>query len=254
MERKTVLKATTLCLLFASAIPGHAQDYVDNTTSPPSGGGAGGEQAVHDAKSYQEQQAQTAVLQQQLADMAKQLDELKQQTGEVKKTNDAVTGSSGKGDIQTQDYGDSIPRNWKETLDAYKGGGRVEQLATDIGNKLNDDEKELDGKSSKDAAMYSLEEGVKRSTNGSALNAQAYESSVARIEKLKQLQAQIDKTSSLKEVADLQARIQIENSMITNELVRTQSFNGMLMDTEYAKAYQSVKDMDMDDDKEGNSD
>ncbi|HEX7814788.1 type IV secretion system protein [Dyella sp.] len=245
MARKNLLRAATLGVLAATTSFAQAQDYVDSTTAPIGGSGSGGEQAVHDAKSYEEQQAQTQVLRKQLDDMAAQLKELKQQTDEAKKGNDAITGSSGQGGLQTQDYAKSVPRNWQETLDGYKSGGRVQELATAMGDKLNAEQQELDGKTGDDAAQYSLDQGVKRSTNGSALNAASYESSVDRIQTLKQLQAQIDKTSSLKEIADLQARIQIENSLIANELIRTQSMNGLLQQNEFAKAYQGVKDMSL---------
>jgi CMP-N-acetylneuraminic acid synthetase len=93
-----------------------------------------------------------------------------------------------------------------------------------------------------------MDQGVLRSLNGSAINASSYNASVERIDRLKQLQGKIDDASTLKEIVDLQARIQIENGLMTNELIRTQSTNAMLQQFEYANAYQSVKDMGLRED------
>jgi type IV secretion system protein VirB5 len=175
----------------------------------------------------------------QQAAMAEQLQKLKDQLDTLNAQKDAMTGSSGRGAIVTQDFAESVPRDWRETLDAVNNGGKVSELAKSIRDKLEDDMKPsgdafADGKKN-------LQAGFDSAVSGQASNAAAYEASTKRIETLKQLQMEIDGTRSAKEIADLQARIQVESSQINNELVRTQSMNGLLQQAEFARAYQSMK-------------
>ena len=177
--------------------------------------------------------------QEQQAAMAAQLRQLQDQLDTMNAQRDAMTGSSGKGAIVTQDFAESVPRDWRETLDALNNGGKVSDLAKSIRDKAEDD-----AKSSGDAfadGKKNLDSGFDSAINGQALNAAAYEASTKRIDTLKRLQEQIDGTSTSKEIADLQARIQVESSLINNELVRTQSMNGMLQQSEAVRAYQSMR-------------
>jgi len=258
MKKITGISSALLALgLGVSPFQAQAQDFVDDGTTQNAediaDAGADG-QAVHDAKAYELQREQAEVMQNQLDQLRSQLSELEKQTDEARQQREAMTGNSGKGDIATADYADSIPRNWQETLDAYKNGGKVVSVVNDMQQRFDSEEEEQASKSNQEATRFNLDQGVKRSLNGSALNAEAYRSSVDRVEKLKALQEQIEGATTLKEISDLQARIHIENGMLTNELIRTQSMNAMLQQTEYAKAYQSVKDMEIDVDTIGDTD
>lgn len=248
------MRTLSIALLAVSMAPAaatvHAQDYVDangasvaSTDGNPAMGGGNGEQAVHDAKAYGLQQEQARTMQDQLEQLRSQMSELQKQTDEARRQNEAITGSSGKGQLATGDYKDSAPRNWRETLNASASIGPVSDTANDMKQELERQSQELANASDEESAEKSMELGVMRSLNGSALNATSYNASIDRIDRLKQLQEKIDNASTLKEIVDLQARIQIENGMMTNELLRTQSMNAMLQQTEYANAYQSMKDM-----------
>lgn len=256
---KNITSTSVLCLAIGLTVwplRAFAQDYVDQeTTSGDEYAAAPGgeEQAVHDAKAYELQHEQSEVMQNQLDQLRSQLSELQRQTEESQRQTEAMTGDSGKGSLTTEDYADSVPRNWQETLDAYKNGGSVGGVVNDMQQRFDAEEEDLAAKSTSEATKLNLDEGVKRSLNGSALNAEAYKSSVERVEKLKSLQDQIGGAKTIKEINDLQARIQIENGMLTNELIRTQSMNAMLQQTEYAKAYQSVKDMEIEIDSAGDN-
>lgn len=253
MKRTHGISATLLALGMASAgSVAHAQDYIDsNGASVQStddraigaGGSGSGEQAVHDAKAYELQQDQAKTMQAQLEELHGQMTELQQQTNEAKRQNEAITGSSGKGQISTGDYAESIPRNWRDTLNAFQTVDTVRDAAVEMKQELERQSAELADSSDEESIKKSLDQGVMRSINGSAINATSYNASVDRIERLKQLQGKIDDASTLKEIVDLQARIQIENGMMTNELLRMQSANAMLQQAEYANAYQSMKDM-----------
>jgi type IV secretion system protein VirB5 len=202
----------------------------------------GGTQEVHDEKAFDQRVEQHD--EQQKA-MAEQLEQLQKQLDAVNAQKEAMTGSSGQGAISTEDYADSVPRDWRETLDALNNGGKVSELAKAMRDKA---EKDIESTGDiKADAKKNLDNGFDNAINGQALNAAAYEASTKRIENLTKLQEQIDKTKSVKEAADLQARIQVESSLINNELVRTQSMNAMLQQTEYARAYQSMR-RDADDD------
>jgi len=256
MKRAHSIPAALLTLGLASAGSiAQAEDYVDSTGSSVQpedsrvGGGAGGEQAVHDAKAYDLQQEQAKTMTAQLDELRNQMTELQQQTGEAKRQNEAITGSSGKGQIDTGDYAKSIPRDWRETLNASTGGA-IGDVAQEMKKELDKQSEELANASDNDYMNKSVDQGVLRSLNGSAINASSYNASVDRIERLKQLQGKIDDASTLKEIVDLQARIQVENGLMTNELIRMQSTNAMLEQFEYANAYQSVKDMAVREDSE----
>jgi type IV secretion system protein VirB5 len=251
MTRAHSIPAALLALGLASTSSiAQAEDYVDSTgasVQPEDGrvggsAGSGGEQAVHDAKAYDLQQEQAKTMTAQLDELRGQMTELQQQTSEAKRQNEAITGSSGKGQIDTGDYAKSIPRDWRETLNASSGGA-IGDTAQEMKKELDKQSEDLANASNEDYIGKSVDQGVLRSLNGSALNATSYNASVERIERLKQLQEKIDDASTLKEVVDLQARIQIENGLMTNELIRMQSTNAMLEQFEYANAYQSIKDM-----------
>jgi type IV secretion system protein VirB5 len=254
MKRAHNIPTALLALGLASASSiAQAEDYVDSTGASVQpedgrvGGGGGGEQAVHDAKAYDLQQEQAKTMTAQLDELRNQMTELQQQTGEAKRQNEAITGSSGKGQIDTGDYAKSIPRDWRETLNA-SAGGAIGDTAQEMKKELDRQSEELANASDDDYLNKSMDQGVLRSLNGSAINASSYNASVERIDRLKQLQGKIDDASTLKEIVDLQARIQIENGLMTNELIRTQSTNAMLQQFEYANAYQSVKDMGLRED------
>lgn len=250
MKRTHGVSASLLILGLACTGSVHAQDYVDSTAATVEsnedrtlGGGNGGEQAVHDAKAYDLQQDQARTMNSQLDQLRSQMAELQRQTDEAKRQNEAITGSSGKGGINTGDYTQSVPRDWRESLNAYSGVPSIRDTAFEMKIELDRQSEELAKASDNDAAKQSMDQGVLRALNGSAINAGSYNASVDRIERLKQLQKEIDGASTLKQIVDLQARIQIENGFMTNELIRTQSNNAMLQQIEYANAYQSMKDM-----------
>lgn len=249
MKRAHNISAALLALGLASAGSiAQAEDYVDSagaSVQPEDGrvgAGASGEQAVHDAKAYDLQQEQAKTMTAQLDELRSQMTELQQQTGEAKRQNEAITGSSGKGQIDTGDYAKSIPRDWRETLNASTSGA-IGETAQEMKRELERQSEDLMGTSDDGYINKSIDQGVLRSLNGSAINASSYNASVERIERLKQLQGKIDDASTLKEIVDLQARIQVENGLMTNELIRMQSTNAMLEQFEYANAYQSIKDM-----------
>jgi type IV secretion system protein VirB5 len=251
MKRTHGISAAMLALgLAATGSAAQAEDYIDSnganvqtTDDRAIGGGGSGEQAVHDAKAYDLQQEQARTMEAQLAELRSQMSELQQQTEEARLQNKAITGSSGKGQISTRDYAESVPRNWRDTLNAFESVDAIGNTAREMKQELDRQSAELANASDEESVNKMVEQGVMRSINGSAINATSYNASVDRIDRLKQLQGKIDETSTLKEIVDLQARIQIENGMMTNELIRMQSTNAMLQQTEYANAYQSMKDM-----------
>jgi type IV secretion system protein VirB5 len=220
----------------------HAQEETLGSTQ-------GGTQEVHDQEAFDQRAAQHVDQQKAMADQLRQLQE---QLDTLNAQKDAMTGSSNKGAIATEDYAESVPRDWRETLDAQNNGGKVSDLGKAIRDKAIDDSQSTGD--IKADVQKNIGNGFDGAINGQALNAAAYEASTKRVESLKKLQDQIDSTKSIKEAADLQARIQVESSLINNELVRTQSMNGMLQQSEYVRAYQSMRrDLEHDKDSVGST-
>lgn len=162
----------------------------------------------------------------QYTQMVKQLTELQAQLKQAKQQYEALTGSRGMGQLArtAENY---VPKNWQETLSMMEGGGQIGQLTDQIrasASKLDSEYFE-----NVDAAIKEgLDASMKNAAQGQALNATVYDASQDRQQRLIDLANEVDSAADLKAIADLQARIQIENAMLMNELIRLQSMNAMV--------------------------
>ncbi|TCV94758.1 type IV secretion system VirB5/TraC/TraE/TrbJ family protein [Luteibacter rhizovicinus] len=178
--------------------------------------------------------------------LRKQIDALEKQKAAIEEQTRAMSGHSAKGALEAGDYAKDIPTNWRETLEAYKNNDTVKSLIQAMREVADPPSEEL---TDKERAKIETKAGTDRAMNGAALNAQIYQNATQRIKALDNLRLRIDEASTAKEIADLQARIQIENALLTNELIRTESLNALFMQNEYAQAYKSV-DEDIDENAE----
>ena len=64
---------------------------------------------------------------------------------------------------------------------------------------------------------------------GVAANAMVSQKSSKRFDRIATLMQRIDSATDPKAIADLQARIQIEQTMLQNELIRAQAMNAMIV-------------------------
>lgn len=164
---------------------------------------------------------------QQYTQMVEQLAQLQAQLQQAKQQYESLTGSRGIGGIMSENYTGAVPRNWQETLAAMEGGGSIGNLATSIAEHASqlDDEHFNDVL---DEVTASLRTNLERDASAQALNAQIYDNSGDRFERLQGLMGEINSAQDMKAIGDLQARLQVETGMLTNELIKLQAMNAMI--------------------------
>lgn len=160
-------------------------------------------------------------------EMIQQLEQLKAQLEQAKQQYASLTGSRGLGAIDPENYTANIPTNWHQTLAAMQNGGQVGALA----NQIKSEASELNQPqfAHVDATVtQALTTHLDDAATAQALNAQTYDDSGARFQRLNQLMNQINSTTDMKSIGELQARIEIENGMLLNELIKLQSMNALI--------------------------
>jgi type IV secretion system protein VirB5 len=160
-------------------------------------------------------------------EMIQQLEQLKAQLQQAKQQYASLTGSRGLGAIDPENYTANIPTNWHQTLAAMQNGGQVGALA----NQIKSEASELNQPqfAQVDATVtQALTTHLNDAATAQALNAQTYDDSGARFQRLNQLMSQINSTTDMKSIGELQARIEIENGMLLNELIKLQSMNALI--------------------------
>ncbi len=164
---------------------------------------------------------------QQYTQMVEQLAQLQAQLQQAKQQYESLTGSRGLGSIMSENYTSAVPRNWQETLAAMEDGGSIGSLATSIAEQASqlDDEHFNDVL---DEVTASLRTNLENDASAQALNAQIYDNSGDRFERLQGLMGEINSAQDMKAIADLQARLQVESGMLTNELIKLQAMNAMI--------------------------
>ena len=177
---------------------------------------------------------------QQYTQMVEQLTQLKAQLEQAKQQYESLTGSRGLGGILPEDYTSAIPRNWQETLAAMEGGGSIGSLAQSIADQASqlDDEHFTDVL---DDVKASLRTSLENDASAQALNAQAYDNSGDRFQRLQNLMGEINSAQDMKAISDLQARLQVETGMLMNELIKLQSMNAMIAKRDSIEESQAIQ-------------
>lgn len=181
--------------------------------------------AVFDAAAAEQNLEQIAHMVSQLKSMADQLQTAKSQLDQAKRQYEAVTGSRGMGALVTDTNRNYLPSDWEGAL----GGGNssLKTLARQISKEagyLSDTDLSGINQAYRDALRRSGD----RAAYGQAANAAVFEESGERFNKIKSLMDRIDTAGDEKAIMDLQARIQVEQVMLQNELIRAQSMNAMV--------------------------
>jgi type IV secretion system protein VirB5 len=186
--------------------------------------------------------AQYAAMVEELAVLKEQLDNAKSSLKVSTSQLEALgKGSSSLGKDHFEDYTAAIPKSWQETLDAMNGEGQSGVMARGI----RDENSRLDRsyfEKVDDHAKSALSERMNESSNLEGLAASSYQGSTDRFARLESLRSDIDRATDLKTVADLQARIQIENGMLMNELVKLQSMSAMHDASEKVKSHRRLQE------------
>ncbi|MBS7545519.1 type IV secretion system protein [Ancylobacter oerskovii] len=157
---------------------------------------------------------QFMVLQDQLKNMKSQLEEAQKQVN-------AMTGTRGMENVLKGENRNVIPTNWQETL-AVMNGGEITGLAKSIrDNASRVDTAALDRMA---PALRELSEGWANSAaSEQAAAGTAYNSASERFARLQSLMDAIPQATDMKAIADLQARIQVEQVMLENESIKMQA-------------------------------
>lgn len=156
---------------------------------------------------------------QQVDQMRQQLSQLQRTYSQLENTYKSATGTRGMGDIlNDRSIRNNLPSNWQQVYDsAQRGGysgisGSIDAIARQ--NKLT-------GSVNDGMASVRNRQGSLSSTN-KAVGMQAYAGAQARLNQLDQLTAQINRTQDPKAIAELQARIAVEQGAMQNEQTKLQ--------------------------------
>ena len=169
--------------------------------------------------------------------MQSQLQQLQQTYAQLQTQYRSITGSRGLGMIDNENYTQNIPTNWQQTLQAMQHGGQVGQLATQISQEASELQQPY-FKNVGSMVTTALSTNMKQSATGQALNAQMYDESGARFQSIQLLMQQINNTTDLKGIAEIQARLEAENAQLLNELIRLQAMNAMIGQQQKIQAQQ----------------
>lgn len=189
------------------------------------GGHAIAQMAVFDPANFTQNLQQVGHMVSQMEQLRQQLQTARDQLAQQKAQYEAITGSRGMSLLQTDINRGYIPRNWQETLSG--GNSQIANLASDIkraAGYLSD--ADLAGINS--VYRAALRRSGDQAANNMASNAAVFQESGDRFQRLEILMGSIDSATDDKAIQDLQARIQVEQVMLQNELIRAQSMNAMI--------------------------
>ena len=174
-------------------------------------------------------------------EMVQQLEQLKAQLEQAKQQYASLTGSRGFGNIAGENYNANIPTNWHETLAAMQNGGQVGALAHSIATEASELQQPQFANVDVEVTQ-TLATHMNDAATAQALNAQAYDDSGARFQRLQNLMGQINSTTDMKGIAELQARIEAENGMLINDLIKLQSMNALIVQNEKVQQQHETQD------------
>lgn len=159
--------------------------------------------------------------------MQSQLSQLQQTYSQLKSQYTSLTGSRGLGMVQNENFNSNIPTTWQQTLAAETNGGQIGQIASQISQEASELQQPY-FQHVNSLVQQGLQTTMNQSVNGEALNAQVYNTSSDRFQKIDSLMQQINTTTDMKGVGEIQARLAAENAQLLNELIRIQSMNAMI--------------------------
>lgn len=153
--------------------------------------------------------------------MVEQLKQLEAQLAQAKQQFESMTGTRGMEKLRRGDN-QYIPTNWQETLEQMNGG-KIGELAKSI----KDTSRKVDGVLLERLLMKESGEALDQfgtaAANSQASAGQAYELSTQRFSRLQSLMDAIPEAQDPKAIADLQARIAVEQAMLQNESIKMQA-------------------------------
>jgi P-type DNA transfer protein virB5 len=183
----------------------------------------------------------------QVENSVQQINQLKSQLQQMKAQYKAITGSRGLGEILTNTgLKSALPQDWQKVYDSIKNGGYkgLDGAARAIADaaKLTEKCKAYQDGS---ARQKSCQTAAVQSAQTQSNIEKALENATARLENLNQLTRKINAATDPKAIADLTARINIEQAAIQNEQTRLQLF-AKLSDIQEKNAEQAARQADFE--------
>ncbi|WP_432324203.1 type IV secretion system protein [Yersinia enterocolitica] len=153
-----------------------------------------------------------------LEEMANQLDQLKQQLATQKATYESLAKTTNIGDLldtSTSSLANNLPDDWQKVYsDAMNSSSSVTGSVNSMMNKVNH---EIDDLSPADALKLMNQRLSEKGAYDRVVAEKAYNNQMQELSDMQALTEQISTTKDVKEVADLQARIQTAQGAIQGE-------------------------------------
>ncbi|WP_164931767.1 type IV secretion system protein [Dyella sp. M7H15-1] len=158
------------------------------------------------------------------ATMLSQLTQLESMLATATQQLSSSTGNRGLGSLLPESYANNNTSTWQSAING--GSDSIASLA----NSIEQEASQLNSGSFNNVdpiVVAALAYGMSTESTGQAENAMQYQSAQNRYIRLQEMMGQINLTSDPKSIAELQARLEAENSMMLNQLLQLQSQNSM---------------------------
>ncbi|NGE86060.1 type IV secretion system protein [Escherichia coli] len=167
-----------------------------------------------------------------LEEMANQLDQLKQQLATQKATYESLAKTTNIGDLldtSTSSLANNLPDDWQKVYsDAMNSSSSVTGSVNSMMNKVNN---EIDDLSPADALKLMNQRLSEKGAYDRVVAEKAYNNQMQELSDMQALTDQISTTKDVKEIADLQARIQTAQGAIQGEQAKL-NLMSMLQDAQ----------------------
>ena len=153
--------------------------------------------------------------------MTQQIEQLKSQL--LKQTLASLTGSSGIGNLLNGDISTlkgNLPSDWTQVYsDAMNSSSGITSSAQSM---LKEFQSQIDGMNRSEAMSFIKQKLAEKGAYDRVMAQNAYNNEMAELNNIQELTNQIDSTTDMKQIADLQARIQTAQGAIQGEQTKLQ--------------------------------
>lgn len=195
--------------------------------------------AVFDVSNFLQAIQRLQAINTQLNEMRNQLSELKAQKSQLQDTYKSMTGSRGMGNLVRGSVGDYRSSDWSQ---AQSNSGQIAALADSIKKNAGYlSQQDLAGLSSQ--VRSKLVRDGDAAANNQALAQSAFTHSADQFKAISALMDNIDQAQDPKAIADLQARIQVQQASLQAQLVQAQAMAAMVEAQRQVDEQRSVQEV-----------
>ncbi|PNV26472.1 type IV secretion system protein [Xanthomonas citri] len=160
---------------------------------------------------------------QQISYMTQQLAEAKSQVEQLRQQYAALTGNSGMGALMPNSAStlrENLPEDWTKVYsDAMNSSSSITGSAQQL---LGQFDSQISNMGRGDALTFIRKQMREKGAYDRVMAENAYNNQMRELQDIEALTRQIDRTTSMKQIADLQARIQTSNGAIQGEQAKLQ--------------------------------